>query len=152
MSQRLRGKTRLSLNDRRILNRLQEDIPFEGRPWRSIAGELRMKEGNLLKKITFFKKTGIIRRISAIFSPRKINFVSTLVGVKAAPGNIGRIAEKINSYPEVTHNYRRDGEYNIWFTLVAENKARILHIMRRLKKNKKPDDQAHHGQKKNKAI
>jgi siroheme decarboxylase len=126
----------LSLLDKRILNRLQEDIPFCEKPWGSIAGELRIKEDYLLKRIAFFKKKGIIRRISAIFAPGKINFVSTLIGVKAAPGNIARVVKEINSYPEVTHNYRRDGEYNIWFTLVAEKRERITRIIRRLKKNK----------------
>lgn len=127
---------KLSVLDRRILNRLQEDIPFAEKPWRLIAGELGIREDRLLKRIASLKKDGIIRRISAVFSPRKIDFVSTLVGVKAAPGNIEKIIEEINSYPEVTHNYRRDGEYNIWFTLVAEKKTRIAYIMRRLKKNK----------------
>lgn len=127
---------KLSALDKRILNRLQEDIPFEEKPWGSMAGELGIKEDYLLERIAFFKKNGIIRRISAVFSPRKINFVSTLVAVKTAPGNIGKAVEKINSYPEVTHNYRRDGEYNIWFTLVARDKKRLARIMRRLKKDK----------------
>ncbi len=126
----------LSVLDKRILNRLQEDIPFIERPWKAVAGELYIEEGLLLKRIAFLKKKGIIRRISAVFSPRKVNFTSTLVAVKTTPGNIGRIAKKINSYPEVTHNYRRDGKYDLWFTLVARNRERIIHIMRQLKKNR----------------
>lgn len=136
MNRSLKKKYKLSALDRRILNRLQEDIPFEKKPWGSIAGELKVREDYLLKRIAFFKKNGTIRRISAVFSPRKINFVSTLVGVKTAPGNIGRIAEKINSYPEVTHNYRRGGPYDLWFTLVAKNKRRIAGILNRLKEDK----------------
>ncbi|MDP2912662.1 MAG: Lrp/AsnC ligand binding domain-containing protein [Candidatus Omnitrophota bacterium] len=135
-SKKLQGKIRLSLLDKRILNRLQEDIPFESGPWAAVAGELNIKEDLLLKRVAFFKKTGIIRRISAVFSPRKINFISTLVAVKALPGNAGRVAKKINSYPEVTHNYRRGGPYDLWFTVVAGNKDRIAHIMRRLEKDK----------------
>ncbi len=122
--------------DKRILNRLQEDIPFVESPWRSIAAELDIKESLLLKRIAFFKKKGIIRRISAVFSPRKVNFVSTLAAVKAAPGKVGRIAKKINSYHEVTHNYRRSGPYDLWFTLVAKDKKRIVEILGRFKKDK----------------
>ena len=95
-----------------------------------------IKEDLLLKRIAFFKKKGIIRRISAVFSPGKINFVSTLAAVKAAPGKVGSIARIINTYPEVTHNYRRGGPYDLWFTLVAKNKKNIADIMRRLKKDK----------------
>ncbi|MDP3790927.1 MAG: Lrp/AsnC family transcriptional regulator [Candidatus Omnitrophota bacterium] len=136
MSQSFLSKNRLSLLDRRILNRLQEDIPFVEKPWALIAQELGIKEDHLLGRVIFFKEKGIIRRISAVFSPRKINFTSTLAAVKVTPGNIGKIAKKINSYHEVTHNYRRTGEYDLWFTLVAKDKKRITHILRRLKMDK----------------
>ncbi len=126
----------LSALDKRILNRLQEDIPFGSKPWETIARELNIEEDLLLKKIAFLKKTGMIRRISAIFSPRKINFVSTLAAVKAAPGKIRTAAKMINRYPEVTHNYRRGGPYDLWFTLVAKNRGRIAHIIRELQRDK----------------
>ena len=131
-----RAFPKLSALDKRILNRLQEDIPFKARPWELIARELGIKEGHLLNRIAFFKKNGIVRRISAVFSPRKINFVSTLVAVKVTPGNITRVAKRINSYSEVTHNYRREGLYDLWFTLVAKDKLRITRILNRLKMEK----------------
>lgn len=122
--------------DKRILNRLQDDIPFQDRPWKIMAEELNVKEGLLLKRIASLKKRGIIRRISAVFSPAKVNFVSTLAAVKARPGRIDSAAKRINLYPEVTHNYRRNGEYDLWFTLVAKNEKRIEYIMRQLKRDK----------------
>lgn len=122
--------------DKRILNRLQEDIPFIERPWKAVAAELNMTEGFLLERIAVFKKKGIVRRISAIFTPRKINFVSTLVAANADPGTIKETTKKINSYPEVTHNYRRNAEYNLWFTLVAKDRLRINRIINALKKYK----------------
>lgn len=128
--------SQLSALDRRILNRLQEDIPFIENPWEIIARDLYIEEGLLLNRIAFLKRKGMIRRISAVFSPRRVNYASTLVAVKTVPGSIGRMAKKINSYPEVTHNYRRSGRYDLWFTLVGRNKKRIASIIRQLKKNK----------------
>lgn len=122
--------------DRRILNRLQKDIPFVSKPWESVARELYIEEGLLLKRIASLKEKGIIRRISASFSSRKVNFASTLVGVRTVPGRIRKVVEEINSYPEVTHNYRRNGKYNIWFTLVARDRKRIACIISRLKENR----------------
>lgn len=122
--------------DKRILNRLQDDIPFQDRPWKIMAEELNIKEDLLLKRIAVLKKRGIIRRISAVFSPTKVNFVSTLAAIKAKPGMIDSAAKRINLYPEVTHNYRRGGEYDLWFTLVAKNEKRIEYIMRQLKRDK----------------
>lgn len=131
-----RPGNKLSLLDKRILNRLQEDIPFVERPWEIIAAGLKIKEGYLIKRIAFLKKQGIIRRISAIFSPRKINFVSTLAAAQIAPGFIEKAARRINSYPEVTHNYRRNAEYNLWFTLIAQDNKRIAQIIACLKQDK----------------
>ena len=136
MSQRIRNISKLTLLDRRILNRLQEDIPFVARPWEAIAGQLKVKEDFLLRRIGLLKKKGIIRRISAVFAPGKIKYASTLIAVKVSPGKIKRIANKINAYPEVTHNYRRDSEYVLWFTLVARDRKRILQIINLLKKDR----------------
>jgi len=123
--------------DQRILNCLQEDIPFIARPWEVIAARLKIKEDYLMRRITFLKKQGIIRRISAIFSPRKISFVSTLVAAKIASGCIEKVAKRINSYPEVTHNYRRrNAGYNLWFTLIARDTKRIAQIIAGLKQDK----------------
>ena len=125
-------RAELSRIDKQILNRLQAGIPFVARPWENIAAELLIKEGLLLKRIAFLKKQGIIRRISAGFAPGKIGFASTLIAAKVAPENIKKAVERINSYSEVTHNYKRDDEYNIWFTLVARNHERIAQIKQEL--------------------
>lgn len=122
--------------DKSILNRLQKDIPFVRRPWKALAAELNIEEGVLIKRIDLLRKKGVIRRISAGFDPRRIGFASTLVAVKTGPRDIDKVARKINIYPEVTHNYGRDSEYNLWFTLVAKDKKRIAQIVKRVKKDK----------------
>jgi len=122
--------------DKLILNRLQDDLPFRERPWESVAEDLGITEDFLLKRIAFLKKKGIIRRISAVFSPRKIGLVSTLAAVKTSPASARKVAQQINSYPEVTHNYKRDAEYNIWFTIVAGNAKSIARIISEIRRNK----------------
>ncbi len=136
MSRNLRKKDRLSAVDRRILNRLQDDMPFTERPWEAMAKELNIEEDLLLKKVLSFKRRGIVRRISAVFSPRKVDFASTLAAVKIAPGRISQAARIINSYPEVTHNYRRGGEYDLWFALVAKDKRKISRILNRIRRDR----------------
>lgn len=124
---------KLGAIDRRILNRLQEDIPFEACPWEKIAKELNIDTVALLKRVDFLKKKGIIRRIAATFNPKKMGFVSTLVAAKIASRNIDMVARAINKYPEVTHNYKRAAEFNLWFTLVAPTRKRIFAIINELK-------------------
>lgn len=127
----------LSTLDKRILNRLQEDIPFASRPWEIIACEIGIAKELLFKRIALLKKRGIIRRIAATFNPAKVGFVSTLVAAKIAPKNIKAAVGKINNYAEVTHNYHRDAEYNIWFTLVGRSKKRLAEILTELGKDRR---------------
>lgn len=128
---------KLTALDKRILNRIQQDIPFTTRPWRKIAKSLQVSELLLLERIEFLKKKGIIRRISATFNPRKVGYVSTLVAIKVAPSDIDQAARKLNSYPEVTHNYKRGSEYNLWFTLVAKNRQTINRIITQIRQDKR---------------
>lgn len=130
------GSMELKAIDKRILNRLQQDIPFIERPWQVVAEDLGITEDFLLKRVAFLKKKGIIRRISAVFSPRKIGLVSTLVAVKTSADDAGKIVKQINSFPEVTHNYKRGAEYNIWFTIAAKDNKRIAQVISQVKKNK----------------
>lgn len=123
--------------DKRILNRIQQEIPFICRPWDKIAKSLKVSEPLLLKRIAFLKKQGVIRRISATFNPRKLGYFSTLVAIKVAPVDIEEVARKLNVYPEVTHNYKRNSEYNLWLALVAKNRLRIKRIIAKLKKDKR---------------
>jgi len=128
---------KLTALDKRILNRIQQDIPFTARPWRKIAKGLKVSEPLLLRRLGFLKGNGIIRRISATFNPRRVGYVSTLVAIKVAPSDIAQVARKINSYCEVTHNYKRECEYNLWFTLVAKNRRRISEIISQIRKDKR---------------
>lgn len=130
---------RLSALDRRILNRLQEDIEFVARPWKAMAQDLGMLEQSLLQRIKSLREKGIIRRISATFNANRIGFASTLVAAKVAPSNIDQVARRINAYKEVTHNYRRNAEFNLWFTLVAKDKQVISRIIKQIKKDQDID-------------
>ncbi|HOX28981.1 MAG TPA: hypothetical protein PLQ76_07510, partial [bacterium] len=53
-------------------------------------------------------------------------YTSTLVAAKVGPDDVDRAAEVINSFPQVTHNYERDGEFNVWFTVIARSDASSL--------------------------
>jgi DNA-binding Lrp family transcriptional regulator len=111
--------------DRIILNRIQSDFPIASRPYLVVAQELELDEDEVIRRITALKKSGIIRRIGANFVPGRLGFVSTLCAARVPEEKIPLFSETVNQYPGVTHNYRRDHEYNIWFTFIAESMERI---------------------------
>jgi len=111
--------------DKAILNRIQSDFPVTPRPYRAIAADLGLSEGEVLKRITRLKTHGIIRRIGGNFTPDKLGFVSTLCAAKVPEDKISRFTEVVNRYPGVTHNYRRENAFNIWFTFIAPSMDEI---------------------------
>jgi DNA-binding Lrp family transcriptional regulator len=111
--------------DRAILNRIQSDFPIISRPYLSIAQNLHLSEEQVMKRLKRLKKEGIIRRIGGNFVPEKLGFVSTLCAAKVSRDKIDSFARTVNRYPGVTHNYRRDNKYNIWFTFIAQSMDEI---------------------------
>lgn len=108
--------------DKRILQIIQHDFPLTNRPYKVIGEKLDLSEGEVLERIIKLKKDKIIRRVGGIFSSRKLGYTSLLCAIKAPAKDADRVADIISQYPGVTHNYNRDHEYNIWFTLISENK------------------------------
>ena len=111
--------------DRDILNRIQSGFPITTRPYRTIAEDLGLSESEVLKRVSRLKASGIIRRIGGNFTPEKLGFVSTLCAAKVPEEKISQFAEVVNRYPGVTHNYRRENTYNIWFTFIAPSMDEI---------------------------
>jgi DNA-binding Lrp family transcriptional regulator len=62
----------------------------------------------------------IIRQVTPIFDTRALGYSSMLVAAKVDPENPWRAAKIINEHPGVSHNYLRNHEFNIWFTIATE--------------------------------
>jgi len=112
--------------DKAILNRIQSDFPITSTPYLSIANELGISADDLLERLIRLKNNGIIRRIGGNFVPGKLGFVSTLCAAKVPEEKISFFAETVNRYPGVTHNYKRDCYFNIWFTFIASSMDEII--------------------------
>ena len=116
--------------DARVLDMVQSGFPVCERPFAKLAGELEIDEDEILERVRKLKESGIIRRFGAVFDSRKLGYVSTLVGVKIPDqDDIPAVAAMVNDYAEVTHNYQRLDEYNLWFTLIAAGQERIEEII-----------------------
>lgn len=118
--------------DKAILNRIQSDFPIAPRPYRSIAEAFGLAEDEVLKRLLRLKKKGIIRRIGGNFVPEKLGFISTLCAAMVPENTMDRFTEVVNRYPGVTHNYRRDGYYNVWFTFIAPTMEEIEEYLQQI--------------------
>jgi DNA-binding Lrp family transcriptional regulator len=111
--------------DRKILNLLQTEFPVASEPFRIVGERLGLSGEEVVARVRRLRERGIIRRIGATFDPRRLGYASTLCAAKVPEDLVGRFVETVNACPGVTHNYRRDHAYNIWFTLIAESEEAL---------------------------
>ena len=109
----------LSDLDRNLLNALQWDFPIVARPFAAIAERLGVEESVVLERVSAVKEIGVLRQMSAIFDTRALGYQSALIAARIAPENIDAAAATINEHPGVSHNYKRNHSYNLWYTLAT---------------------------------
>ncbi len=115
--------------DRDILNLIQTGFPIAAQPYRVIGEKVGISEKEAFERVTKLKSADVIRRIGATFDSRKLHFKSTLCSAKVPAEKLEEVASIVSTYPEVTHNYERNHQYNLWFTVIAESAERIEEIL-----------------------
>ncbi len=108
-----------------ILSRIQKKFPLEAKPFKVIADELNMSEDEVLSILQEEKKNNIIRQTSAIFDTKRLGYSSSLVAFKIAPEKIDDAVKIINAHPGISHNYERNHDFNIWFTLAVAPDSKL---------------------------
>ncbi len=125
-------KLTLDRTDRLILNEIQRNFPVCHRPYLALARRLKLKEKEILTRVQTMREVGVIRRLGASFSARAVGFHSTLCAAKVPRGRIRKFVDVVNGYPGVTHNYEREGDYNVWFTLIAPSEEKVQQILKQI--------------------
>ena len=119
--------------DSRILHKLQHDFPLCENPYEAIAERLDISGEELWSEVRRMLDDGVIRRMGASFDSKKLGFSSTLAAVSVETSLVERAAEVIGAFPEVTHNYLRNDIFNIWFTMIAVDEARIERVLEEIR-------------------
>lgn len=105
--------------DARILDIIQQSFPLVDEPFAKIASQLGMSTSDVIARTRGLKKSGVLRQLSAIFDTRRLGYKSSLVAMHVEASKIDHVAEIINGHPGVSHNYERQGQYNLWFTIAV---------------------------------
>jgi len=119
--------------DKNILNMLQNEFPLVPCPFRVVADRLGVGEEDVLDRVKKLKEDGVIRRIGAVFDPRMLGYVSTLCAARVPEEKVALFTASVNASPYVTHNYRRNHDYNVWFTIIAPSAAAMEDFIAQVK-------------------
>jgi DNA-binding Lrp family transcriptional regulator len=118
--------------DKSILNLAQSEFPLVSRPYAALAEKCGTDETEVLRRFKSLKDKGIIRQTSAIFDTRALGYKSTLVAMKFDPARLDAGAAVINTHPGVSHNYKREHAYNLWFTLAVPRESNLKRVIDKL--------------------
>ncbi len=106
--------------DRRLLNLMQGSFPIVPLPYAHVAERAGLAEAEVLAKVRHLLEARIVRQVTPIFDTRALGYSSMLVAAKVDPEHPHRAAQVINAHPGVSHNYLRNHDFNLWFTIATE--------------------------------
>jgi DNA-binding Lrp family transcriptional regulator len=115
----------LSDEDRRLLNLMQGSFPIAPRPYAEVARALEWPEGQVLARVQELIDDRIIRQVTPIYDTRALGYESMLVAAKIDPEHPWRAAKVVNAHPGVSHNYLRNHDFNLWFTIAVEEDSQL---------------------------
>ena len=114
-----------------LLNRIQKDIPLIRRPYAALAEEVGLSEAEALAILREVKAEGVLRQVSAIFDTRTLGYQSSLVAAVYEGDQLDAGAAIVSQHPGVSHNYRRNHDFNLWYTIAVPPESDLeAHVQR----------------------
>ena len=120
--------------DGALLNRIQDDFPLCLRPFEALAKDFGTTEADVMDRFATARESGVLRQVSAIFDTTALGYRSSLVAMRIPEDHLMEGAKVINSHPGVSHNYRRNHEFNVWLTVAVPPDADLEWTVARLAK------------------
>ena len=115
----------------KLLNDFQHDFPLSPTPFALIARRLNTSTATVLERLRELQLQGAVSRVGPVFRPNTIG-ASTLAAMQVPPGQLEMVAAVVNGFPEVNHNYEREHRYNLWFVVMAADRAALAETLARI--------------------
>lgn len=122
----------LSVQERRIINALQEDFPLCDEPYQAVAQRLGLSEATLLETLQNLLTRRVLTRFGPMFQIERMGGRFVLAALAVPEERFESVAEQVNALPQVAHNYRREHALNMWFVLATETKAGMAEAIARI--------------------
>jgi DNA-binding Lrp family transcriptional regulator len=115
--------------ERKIINELQGGFPLTHNPFHDAGMELGLSEGELIDGIQYLTETGRVSRFGPLWNAERLGGAVCLCAMAIPRERFEAVAEQVNAYPEVAHNYERNHALNMWFVISAERPERISEVV-----------------------
>jgi DNA-binding Lrp family transcriptional regulator len=119
--------------DKELINALHGGVPIEERPYAAIAERLAMTEEEVIGRLQTLLDDRTLTRFGPLYDVARLGGAFTLAAMVVPEGRFDEVAEIVNSFPEVAHNYAREHALNMWFVVGAERPERIAEVLSQIK-------------------
>ena len=118
--------------DKRLLNVIQADFPLAPRPFEALGVYVGLPEDEVIARLDGLRRQAVLRQIGGIFDTRSLGYKSSLVAMRVPSDRVDEAAEVVNGHPGVSHNYKRDHAFNLWFTVAVPAASELEWTIERL--------------------
>ena len=117
----------------KLLNDFQRNFPLSPLPFEHIAKILNTSTEIVIEKLKELQAKGAVSRVGPVFSPNTVG-VSTLAAMAVPVDKLEQVAEQVNAYEQVNHNYEREHSFNLWFVATADNQDTLQNTLKSIEK------------------
>ena len=127
-------KAELTDFEKQLINCYQGAFPLTSEPFQIIAEQLNSTSTKVQETIKQLLDRGVLTRFGPLYNIEKVDGAFSLCALKVPSQSFDEVAELVNSYTEVAHNYQRDHEWNMWFVLAAESEQALIEVFDQISK------------------
>jgi DNA-binding Lrp family transcriptional regulator len=118
--------------DARLVNTLQAGLPVCARPFDAVAATLDVPVDEVLSRLQRLLDDKVLTRFGPMFNAEKLGGALSLCALQVPAERYDEIAELVNAFPEVAHNYERDHQLNMWFVVATERPEQAGEVIREI--------------------
>ncbi len=115
--------------DRAIINQLQKGFPICAHPYAEVAAGFGISEDELMQRLQTMLDDKRLSRFGPLYHAERMGGGLSLCAMSIPEDEFEQVAEQVNRFPEVAHNYARDHKLNMWFVLATETPERIDEVL-----------------------
>lgn len=119
--------------EKRLLNDFQRDLSPSPTPFAVMAEELGVTEEEVIGGLRTLTERGVVSRVGPVFRPQRCG-VSSLVAMTVPEARLEAVAELVNAFPGVNHNYEREHRLNLWFVVTADTQEHLQALLQHIER------------------
>lgn len=123
--------TSLNSLEQSLLNDFQQGFPLTPTPFADMAEQLGVSEELVLTTLEQLQQRGAVSRVGPVFRTHSIG-ASTLAAMSVPEARLEEVAEQVNSFDAVNHNYEREHQLNLWFVATAPNEETLQQVLQQI--------------------